>query len=200
MRGMCRLRETSRAVHALGLALVVAMALTGCTDDDPKYSPGTLPPLSPTETTSTPVTGAPSPSRTHGMSDEEQVKTVYIGFVKHYPLAQNVSKSSRRKYLSRWMTEPGLSTMVEGINDEVEQHQRNVGAFVPHIMSISVKGSSATVSDCMDQSKFNVRDTRTGKIVSTGPDRVWTIVYMKRTSNGWRVSHPTWKRQSCTGR
>lgn len=200
MRETGRRHHASRAVHMVGLALVVAMTVTGCAKDDPKYRPGTLPPLSPSKTMFTPITRAPTPRGTDAMSDKEQVKAIYVGFVKHYPAAQDVPKEGRRKYLSQWMTEPGLSAMVKGVNEEVAQHQRNFGAFVPHIMSISVRGTRATVNDCMDQSRFNVKDTRTGKVVSSGPDRVWTIVYMKRTSDGWRVSHPTWKRQSCTGR
>lgn len=200
MSGSHRHHRTSRAQISAGLALLCAAILIGCTHGDPKYRPGTLPPLSPSETPSDSVTPTQTPSGTQGISDKDQVNAVYLGFLKNYPEAQDVPKARRRLYLSRWMTEPGLSSMVKGINDEVAQHQRNVGGFVPHIMSIRVSGTTATVNDCMDQSKFDVKDTRTGKIVSSGPDHVWTVVYMKKTPDGWRVSHPTWKHRSCKGR
>lgn len=194
MRRMQSHHSTGQAVLTVGLVGIVASILVACSKDDPNYKPGTLPPIS-----SSVATATSKPTDTRVTSDKDEVEAVYRGFLKHFPSAQDVPKARRRSYLAQWMTDPGLSSMVKGINKQVDSHQRIVGTYTPHIRSIRMKGRSATVSDCVDQSHFNVRDTRTGKIVSNGPDRVWTVVYMKRTAEGWRVSDPTWRRKSCTG-
>lgn len=199
MRGMRRRHRTSTAVLAAGLAVLVALVLGGCSNDDPKYKPGTLPPLSPSGSASGSASTTPtaSPTGTQGLSDKEQVKAVYLGFIRHYQQAEDQPPARRRSFLAQWMTDPGLTSMTKAIDKQVEEHKHSSGHFAVNIISIKVSGSTATVDDCLDQRHFDMKDTRTGKVVGEGSDFVWTLVRMKHTEVGWRVSKPTYRNKSC---
>lgn len=185
---------------AVGLPGALALSLVGCASDNPDERPGTLPPLTPTETTSSGRTTTPTPSSTHSKSDKEEIRTVYVGFVRHYQQAEDQPATRRMAFLSRWMTEPGLSSMTRAIDQQVAQHKHSSGTFKPHIMSITISGSTATVNDCLDQRHFHMKDTRTGKIVGGGSDFLWTVVTMKHTQEGWRVSNPSYRNKACVPR
>jgi hypothetical protein len=198
MRGSLRHRRTSSALVSAGLAVLVALVFSACSNDDPKYRPGTLPPLSPSDSTSGAPSPAPSASGTQGMSDRQQVRTMYLDFIGHYPAVQKQPEGRRQQFLSTWMVDPALSAMKHSIDRQLANHERVDGLAVPHIMSIRVTGTSAVVNDCADQSRVRTVDTRTGRTIddSTSPT-TWLVTWMKKTAAGWRVSRLGYRDKSC---
>ncbi|HEX6445427.1 MAG TPA: hypothetical protein VF053_10090 [Streptosporangiales bacterium] len=179
------------------LVVVAALTLAACSTNDPKYRPGTLPPLSPTPTAVASSSASPSPTGTRGMADKDQVRVVYLGFVRHYQQAEDQPAGRRRAFLSQWMTDPGLASMTKAIDQQVAQHRHSSGRFRPNIMSIKVSGSTAIVDDCLDQRHFHMKDTRTGKVVGGGSDFLWAVVTLKKAAEGWRVSNPSYRNKTC---
>lgn len=182
------------------LAALASLSLVGCSHSDSRYRPGTLPPLSPSSAASVSTTRKPAPTGTQGLSDRDQIKSIYVQFVRHYQQAEDQPAAQRRAFLSRWMTDPGLSSMTEAIDRQVAEHKHSSGKFSPHIMSIRVTGSTATVNDCLDQRHFHMKDTRTGKVVGDGSDFLWTVVTLSHTAVGWRVSNPSYRNKTCVPR
>lgn len=197
MRAVCRTSHRSRPAISVGLFGVIVSILVGCSNDDPSYEPGTLPPLSAPETTSTPAMRTSTPSSTHQVSDKDEIRAIYVGFVRHYQQAEDEPAARRKAYLSRWMTDPGLSSMSQAIDQQVAQHKHSSGRFSPNIVSIKISGPTAVVSDCLDQRHFHMKDTRTGKVVGGGSDFLWTVVTLKQTEEGWRVSNPSYRSKEC---
>lgn len=195
-----------RGSYLRSCVLVTAIALlavAGCGPGE-REKPATLPPVTPGDSSSGETSiQSPSPSATttHGLSDEEQVRAIYVAFLARYREGQDMQKVERKRHLSQWMTDPALSSTVEGIEEQRKAHKRSYGEFTPHIMSTKLSGDTATVNDCVDQSDFVLKNTRTGKIEGgESPDRFWSVATLEKTPSGWRVSFTKVKDESCKDR
>jgi hypothetical protein len=198
MQGSHRRHRTSSALVSAGLVVLVAIVLSACSSDDPKYRPGTLPPLSPSASPSGSPSPTPSASATQGLSDREQVRAVYLDFITHYPAVQTQPRDRRQQFLSTWMVDPALSAMKRSIDRQVSNHERVDGLAIPHIMSIRVTRSNAVVNDCADQSRVHTVDTRTGRSIDkSASPTTWLVTWLKRTNAGWRVDRLGYRDKSC---
>lgn len=180
--------------------VVVAAASLGACGEDPQ--PPSLPPLTETPTpSSASPSGRPSGTSTQGLSDKQQVEILYLDFLANYRKAQDRPKKARRAYLSRWMIDPALTQITGSINGQEQAHQRSAGKYESNIISIRLKGSDATVDDCVDQSGFVIKDTKTGEVVSDdSSDYFWAVATMKKTKKGWRIDQTGSEKEACTGR
>lgn len=198
MRGSHRHHHISSALLSAGLAVLVAFVIGACSTNDPKYRPGTLPPLSPSAPTSASTSPTASASGTQGMSDREQIRALYVDFIRHYPAVQRQPGSRRQQFLSTWMVDPALSAMKRSIDRQMAHHERVDGLAIPHIMSIQIAATSATVNDCADQSRVRKVDTRTGRTIDdSGSSTTWLVTWLKKTDVGWRVSRLGYRDKSC---
>ncbi|MBO0826741.1 MAG: hypothetical protein J2P24_03080 [Streptosporangiales bacterium] len=180
------------------VAALLTVGLAACSHDDPGSRYGSVSPLPPHSATPTPT---PTPTGTQGMSDQAQVKALYLDFIVHYTKAQDMPKSKRRTYLSRWLIEPGLTRYEQGIQEQLDKHERFEGAFESRVFSVKVSGSSATIDDCAGQSRTLLRSTKTGKVIIHGPKRrAWITAKMKHTEAGWRIYYTNSPSRSCAGR
>lgn len=200
MQGTDRAQRSSRAAMLGGLVAMVTLTLGGCSNDDPRYHPSTLAPLTQSQTGSLSAspTRSPTPTGTQAMPDEAQVNTVYVEFIGNYRRAQDLDASERRPYLARWMADPGLGDAVRVFAEQQRNHQRSTGKLVPRIISTHVSGDSATVNACVDQRKFNLVDSRTGKVLTAGGSPTyWAVASLRRTAHGWRIVKLTDRRKKC---
>lgn len=200
MRGTGREKRRSRAAVVGGLVAVVFLVLSGCSNNDPRYHPSTLAPLtqSPTDAASASPVGSPTPTGTQGMQDKDQVNAIYVEFLANYRRAQDLDAPRRRSYLAAWMADPGLSDAVKVFAQQHRNHQRSTGNLVPRILSIHVSGDTASVNACVDQRKFNIVDSRTGKVLTGGGSATyWAVASLRRTAIGWRIVKLTDRRKKC---
>lgn len=179
---------------------LLTLAPVACTHDDPGRRYGSVSPLPPgsASPTATPTT---TPTGTQGMSDQAQVKALYLDFTARNMRVQDYPRSRWRSYLSQWTTDPALTQFIDGTKAQLGKHQRFEGEFRPHIFSVKVGEKTATVNDCTDQSHTRLRDTRTGKVAVRGPKtHAWIVARLKKTSAGWRIYYTNVRNQSCVGR
>lgn len=190
------MRGSSRRI-VLAACAVLLTATSGCGPGEDEQ-PATLPPVTPS--TTAPTSPSPVPTRTEGLSDKAQVRTVYTEFLIHHLDAQDQPKESRRKFLSQWMIDPALRTHLEDFNRQQKDHQRTSGQYKSNIIEIRVKRDDATVEDCIDQRSYKLRDSRTGRTlaVDSEDDFFWGVTTLRRVRDGWRVDQTGYKDETCT--
>lgn len=182
----------AQTLAAVGIALLLA-ATSACADD-PRYSPTTVRPVHSVDSSST----TPTPTATNGLPEDEQVKVVYTSYVQRWSHAQDLPPKKRRTYLAQWLADPLLSAALQVIASQRSKHHRLQGTGVPHVQSLKIHGSRATLYDCSDASGFAIRDTRTGKRVSKQYSHIAYAVQARKTEMGWRIIGNEMKGSSCT--
>lgn len=180
MRGI--LRTWSVAATAVALATT----LSACGEED---KPVTLPSLTP----------SPTPTTTTGLTDEEQIRTIYTEYAVSWMDAQDLPEAKREEFLAQWTADPHRATILQGLTDQEKHHQHLAGKPVTHIFSVRITRSMAIVDDCSDGRKVVRKDTKTGKVVERF-DRYWYVAGFKRTKHGWRMYKNDLKDESCAGR
>lgn len=185
-----------RCVGAVICSASLSLALSSCMGE-PDERGGTLPPLSPTRTSSS---IAPTPGVTYLQVETEKIRTVYLGFLKSYVRAQRVPPRVRRAYLGQWLAEPRLSEIVKSLAYDDQHYLRTVGADRPHIIRVELSDSKATVEDCLDRTHIYVVDSRTGDRIngSRGPGHFWVVTSLKKTTAGWRVYEASHVAKRCS--
>lgn len=176
MRGI--LRTWSVAATAVALA----MTLSACGEEE---KPVTLPSLTP----------SPTPTTTTGLTDEEQIRTIYTDYVAGWPDAQDLPKEERREFLTKWTIDPQQSGILEILSENDKQSLRYTGDSVPHVFRVKINRQTAVVDDCSDDRKATLKNTKTGKVERFGWN--WYVVKLKRTNNGWRVLTTSMRNESC---
>lgn len=178
------------------VALLTALTLaSGCATGSSETKGGTLPPLS-RVTSAQPST----PAAARDLENESRVRSAYLAYLPTYRHAQRLPATLRKPYLSRWEVDPQLSRDLEDLARDDREYYRDMGSESAHIMSIVVKGSEATVSDCLDRSGTYVVDSRSGRRLngSKGLPRVWAITRFKDVDAHWRVYETVARRATCT--
>lgn len=177
------------------VAALLTLAVAACSHHDPGSRYGSVSPLPPHSASPTPT---PTPTGTQGMSDQAQVKALYLDFMRHYPQAQMMSEAHRRTFLRQWLADPVLTRYLDSIQAQVGKHQRFEGMLRPRIIGAKVSGTAAVVDDCLDASHGYVRDVRTKRIIARNPKtRVWNVARLKKTSAGWRIYDTRPRSESC---
>lgn len=174
------MRGRHKQTAAIVAIAVLLAATTGCGEDS-GYHPTTVSPV---------PSGAgdsSSPSGTDGMSDEDQIRTLYNEFAVENWTAEKLPASQRRSYLERWMIDPALSRYLDGMAQLRKRGRIDKGKPVPHVKRIKINGKTAILVDCSDQSGIETV-TSSGKVVDRGERYTALTVTMRRTASGWRVS------------
>lgn len=190
MRGILRHTAAATCIAA------VLGASAACTED-PRNSPATLSPLRSTKPASPSATA--TATSTIGTSDREQIRAIYSEFELKSLAASRLSKSPRRRYLGRWLIEPGLSQWVNGMEQLRKAGQYDTGAGKPHIFAIIIRGDKAELDDCTDESSIRTVDG-SGRVISKGQRHKWNVTGLKRTAHGWRIYQQSYKDESCVGK
>lgn len=182
-----------RAVVLVAGCLFVA----GCADQ-PK--PVSLPSLSSSATaTASASSSSATPTPSAERNDEQTVRKVYVASASAYHRAQSVAPHQQRTYLEQWEIDPLLSQDLAALKKGRKGHYTLVGRPALHIVEVTVDGTSATVEDCVDHGAEYWKDSRTGRAIagSRQPDGVWAFTTLTRTSDGWRVSEVSGRKQRC---
>lgn len=79
-------------------------------------------------------------------------------------------------------------------------HQAGYGYAIPHVLSVTPKGTSALLHDCLDLSHLGTQDVRTGRVLpgSYGLPTVNFYVTLTRTGARWVVSKMQQVEVPCT--
>lgn len=179
----------------VSLAGCLCLLAAGCADDP---EPVSLPPLSPSATTS--ATAPPVPTTTAAEAEEERaVRAVYVAAASAYHRAQTMSAHRQRTYLAQWEVDPLLSQDLAQLTKARKEHYTLAGRPVLHIVDVTVDGTTATVEDCVDHSAEYWKDSRTGRAItgSRQADGVWAFTTLTRTADGWRASEVAAKKERC---
>lgn len=185
-----------RWMAAVTCSATLSSAVSSCTGA-PDEKGGTLPPLTPTARSSS---IAASASVGSSQMETEEVRSVYLGFLKSYVRAQRVSPRLRATYLAKWLAEPRLTDTVKSLAYDEKHYIRTVGADRSHIIDIEQSGSRATVEDCLDRTHIYAVDSRTGNRIngSRGPGHFWVTTMLRKTSMGWRVYKAKHEARRCS--
>lgn len=188
-------RTAWKRLVTLGVAALIATTVS-CADEE---EPRELKSLSPSERANTASSSStPTATPTEGMSDREQIRTVYVDFLTHYTDAQDVPRGKkRRQFLAQWLVEPALSGLTKDINKQQDKGERSSGHLEPNIMTIVVDGKKTEVNDCIDQRQFLVKNKK-GKVVRGGdPDYFWGVTFFRQTDRGWRIHYVASEDKKC---
>lgn len=189
MRGS--LRQT-----AVTIGIIASLGAMSACAKDGRYSPTTLSPV-PSASKSSPTPTTPD---TAGLSDREQVRTIYLDFAVNFPRAERMEPSKRRRFLSQWMAEPLLSEFLKGMDKQIRAGNHAHGRRYPDIFSIRIAGRDARVDDCVDESKVYIRSDKNGKVVRRGKPNLWQVADLSKTSHGWRIVGIDAKEKPCVRR
>lgn len=178
--------------------LIALLGLLAACTSVPEDKPGTLPPLSPNATTAT----SRSPSASDADLDVKTARgfyTSYLRFLSHEWTVQSMPAAARKNELNRWMVDPQLSRSLTATEAARRRNYRTVGPYLPHILSLTVRGSQATINDCIDNSKVRTEDSRTGRVIagSVGHGHFWAVTILAMTTSGWRVRDTYKKAKRC---
>lgn len=179
---------TLRVSIAAVLTFALVSGLSACADE-PK--PKELPSL-------TPSASSPSPSATStkGLTDEQQVRAIYVGYATGLNHAEDLKPDERRKYLSQWLAEPVLTDRVKGIAGFLKAGYRTSGTPRPHVVKLTVDDGRAHLSACADETSLITKNIKTGER-QRGSSGVWREFGFSYTREGWRITSVAVGKKKC---
>ncbi|RAY12965.1 hypothetical protein DPM19_23465 [Actinomadura craniellae] len=157
--------------------LCVILLSASCSD---KGATVALPP----QHTSTPAL----PSATPPKPDADAVRDAYQRFVALLDRADTLPAGNRTQQLSRYMTNPQLSQVLDRIKALHAKKLTSYGASVVHIKDVKVEGDNATVHDCQNSWNSGLMNATTRKKVNRGVKEENVEAFLiKGTDGRWRV-------------
>jgi len=140
-----------------------------------------------------PKTGVQLPARlAEQVSQRQQVMDAYAGYWQASGEALNSGNARRAsQILARYAPATALPGLIAALRQDWARHAVTDGAPVPHIVSVTIRGSRATVHDCIDLSHAGLRSARTGRVFphSFGSPRANYYASLVRLGPRWLVSN-----------
>lgn len=191
-------RTTTAAV-----ALVAALALTGCngTTDEPDPTLGTDP--APTTSESDTATATPEPpaddtettTAPPELSAEEQDEASITETVEGYFEDVFMAVSSGEAELSEinaWVVPPARDQEIARIQGYRAEGRTVVGTQEVEMLDVALDGDQATVESCVDVAGVDVLDESGESVVGDGPTRTLMDLVLvrsdERSVTGWQIS------------
>ncbi len=120
----------------------------------------------------------------------QQVIAAYDSSWQAYAQGWGARSATRaRAMLTPYFSSQLVATTVRGFQRDWAAHEIGYGGAVPHVLSVSVHGRTATLHDCLDLSQFGAQNDRTGQVVagSFGQQRLNTYVTLGLSGGRWLV-------------
>lgn len=162
---------------------------TGVTTQPPTTSKAT-------DSTDSPGNSASAPTKTGGVSaaeaaDRKAVEAAWLKYWDVYAKLADVPKAQRAAKYATVAVDPELAMLIKIAANADKEGVNNSGPVVHRIawpLPID-RADEAVITDCQDQSKFGLADSKTGQQLSVGSDRVKIQPTLRRTSIGvWKVA------------
>ncbi len=169
---MIAIRQRVAAQLCLPGTIGIALLLTGC---DAEGRTATLPSIRTMPPTSPP-------------SDDEAATTAYTNVVAQLDTADSLPADIREQELSRYMSDPQLSRVINRVRQLKAEHLTSYGKSIPHVQSVQIDGNKAILHDCLDASNAGLQSSRTQKKVNRGLKKEGVKAHLSKGSDGqWRV-------------
>jgi hypothetical protein len=166
-----------RAAQGLLVPLVLGAALSACSDDGGIRT--TVPPSAGSTTAlATPVETSPADT-------ERLVTQRYLDF-QRIVAETGASSDADDPRLGEYATGAVLDNLRGKLAVRQQAGTRLYGTPVPHVVSVSVAGDSATVRDCLDNSATGLMDSDGNKL-SVGRERQETTATLVREEGVWKI-------------
>lgn len=171
-RNLIAIRQRVAAQLCLPGTIGIALLLTGCDAEGrtaPLPSIRTMPPTSPP-------------------SDDEAATTAYTNVVAQLDTADSLPADIREQELSRYMSDPQLSRVINRVRQLKAEHLTSYGKSIPHVQSVQIHGNKAILHDCLDAGNAGLQSSRTQKKVNRGLKKEGVKAHLSKGSDGqWRV-------------
>jgi hypothetical protein len=180
----------NRLAGAVGLAGVLTLALVGCGPGAPKSTPSTGAPSSP----------ASSPSLGPSAAAERDALAAYRGMWAAFVEAGKTSDPDAPD-LRKYASDDALKLIVSGLVTNRDQGKVILGdlAIDPKVTALTPADSpnEASITDCVNDEKWLVYKASGGLVNNVPGGKHRTTAIVKRTSDGWKVSHFAIGSESC---
>lgn len=162
------------------VAAAIAPALAACNGT---AAPVSLPPRSPSATPA--VSGTPA-----ALSAQQHVIAAFTGYIGALGQAEKSRNATEAMELLRpYLAASRIAATVQTMSSFWASGEIFYGQDVLHIMSVSVKGTTAFVHDCDDTSGMGLENAATGQVVprSAGIPHLNLVTRLDLVSGRWLV-------------
>ncbi len=175
-------RRRRYLLSALVVTTLLNIGLAGCTEASP-------------QATSTPTTPSATSSSAH---EKQAILSQYRKSYRVMKRAERVPPEQRRALLKQYLTDPQLSSVLNGIRKIREQGRLTYGLERVHPYNLKTHGDTATLHDCQDTRFVGQKDAETGEKLTKGIKYAHLIVNFVRGADGvWRVKRIRQVKQPC---